>query len=126
MGRSYMLLARFFFFHLCSSTVATCFPVDKILSHVFSSENYTKFFIKLVLNIILIYKTGIKYYTKLAQSVHPSNIDVIMLNRCSQLNYLLPSRFVHFRLTKYVLFVFIFGIPVFVSVQLKNMKVKIE
>jgi hypothetical protein len=52
----------------------------------FHQKIILSFFIKLVLNIILIYKTGIKYYTKLAQSVHPSNIDIIMLNQCSRLN----------------------------------------
>jgi hypothetical protein len=54
-----------------------------------------------------------------------------MLGRCFLLNYRLPtvtvifpSEFVRFRLTEYVPLVFIYGIPVFVSVQSKNMKVK--
>jgi hypothetical protein len=46
-------------------------------------------------------------------------------------NFWLPAvfvifsfRFVPFELTEYVLFVLVFGIPVFISVRLKNVKVK--
>jgi hypothetical protein len=54
-----------------------------------------------------------------------------MLVPCFRLNYRLPTvsrifpfKFVHFRLTEYVLFVYVSVIPVFVSVRLKNVKVK--
>jgi hypothetical protein len=56
---------------------------------------------------------------------------VSQFGRCFHLDYRLPtvsgtflSRIVHFRTTEYVPFVFVSGIPIFVSVWLKNMKVK--
>jgi hypothetical protein len=61
-----------------------------------------------------------------------SNIDVITLDRYSQLNYWLPtvtdiliSELVHFQLTDYVPSIFITIISVFVFIRLKNVNVKI-
>jgi hypothetical protein len=54
-----------------------------------------------------------------------------MLSQCYRLNYRLltvtdvfPSELVRFRLTEYVPFISVSVIPVFVSVRLKNVKVK--
>jgi hypothetical protein len=55
-----------------------------------------------------------------------SNIDVIILGRCSRHNYWLPTvtdiflfGLVHFRLTDYIPFIFVPVILVFISVRLK-------
>jgi hypothetical protein len=62
-----------------------------------------------------------------------SNIDVITLDRYSQLNYRLPtvtdifiSELVRFQLTDYVPTIFVTIISVFVFIRLKNVKVKIR